>query len=58
MNRQEHSENSHEVELVGYRVPVIGGVAAALLLVLLFGTHVLRGERGPSRWRDRVWLSG
>ena len=37
--------------------PWIGGVAAVVLLVLLFGTHLFRGEPDASRWRDRVWLS-
>jgi Protein of unknown function with HXXEE motif len=37
--------------------PWIGGIAAVVLLVLLFGTQLLRGEPGSSRWRDRVWLS-
>jgi hypothetical protein len=37
--------------------PWIGGAAALVLLVLLFGTHLLRSELGSSRWRDRVWLS-
>jgi hypothetical protein len=37
--------------------PWIGGVAAVVLLILLFGTHLLRGEPSSSRWRDRVWLS-
>jgi Protein of unknown function with HXXEE motif len=37
--------------------PWIGGAAAAVLLVLLFGTHLFRSEPGSSRWRDRVWLS-
>ncbi len=37
--------------------PWIGGGAAVVLLVLLFGTHLFRSEPGSSRWRDRVWLS-
>lgn len=37
--------------------PWIGGVAAVVILALLFGTHLLRSEPGSSRWRDRVWLS-
>jgi hypothetical protein len=37
--------------------PWIGGVAAVVLLILLFGTHLFRSEPGSSRWRDRVWLS-
>jgi hypothetical protein len=37
--------------------PWIGGVAAVVLLALLFGTHLLRSEPGASRWHDRVWLS-
>jgi Protein of unknown function with HXXEE motif len=37
--------------------PWIGGVAAVVLLALLFGTHLFRSEPGSSRWRDRVWLS-
>jgi hypothetical protein len=37
--------------------PWIGGVGAAVLLVLLFGTDWLRGESTSSRWRDPVWLS-
>src|SRR5262249_2855182 len=28
-----------------------------VLLALLFGTQMLRGEPTSSRWRDRVWLS-
>ena len=37
--------------------PWIGGAAAVVLLVLLFGTRIFRGEPGSSRWRDPVWLS-
>lgn len=37
--------------------PWIGGVAAAVLLVLMFGTNRLRGDTISSRWRDPVWLS-
>ena len=37
--------------------PWIGGAAALVLLVLLFGTTLLRSDLGSSRWRDRVWLS-
>ena len=37
--------------------PWIGGGAAIVLLVLLFGTQLLQGESGSSRWHDRVWLS-
>jgi Protein of unknown function with HXXEE motif len=37
--------------------PWIGGAAAAVLLILLFGTHLFRSEPGSSRWHDRVWLS-
>lgn len=37
--------------------PWIGGVAAIVLLGLLFGTNLLRAESTSSRWRDPVWLS-
>jgi Protein of unknown function with HXXEE motif len=37
--------------------PWIGGAAAVVLLVLLFGTNLFRSEPDSSRWRDRVWLS-
>jgi hypothetical protein len=37
--------------------PWIGGAAAIVLLVLLFGTGLLRSEPTISRWRDRMWLS-
>src|SRR6188768_719423 len=37
--------------------PWIGGVAAIVLLALLFGTRLLCSEPGSSRWHDRVWLS-
>ena len=37
--------------------PWIGGGAAVVLLILLFGTHVLQSEPGTSKWYDRVWLS-
>lgn len=37
--------------------PWIGGVAAVVLLALLFGTHRFRSGLDSSRWRDRVWLS-
>lgn len=37
--------------------PWIGGAAAVVLLVLLFGTQLFRSEPASSRWRDRVWLS-
>ena len=37
--------------------PWIGAVAAGALLVLLFGTDLLRSEPTSSRWRDSVWLS-
>ncbi|MBT8339105.1 MAG: hypothetical protein HKP58_15880 [Desulfatitalea sp.] len=37
--------------------PWIGGAAALVLLVLLFGTDLLRSEKRTSRWRDRVWLA-
>ena len=37
--------------------PWVGGVAALVLLVLLFGTDLLLGEPGSSPWHDRVWLA-
>jgi hypothetical protein len=37
--------------------PWMGGGAAIVLLVLLFGTRVLQSGQGSSRWHDRVWLS-
>jgi hypothetical protein len=37
--------------------PWIGGVAAVVLLTLLFGTNLLRSDPMSSRWRDPVWLS-
>lgn len=37
--------------------PWIGGAAAAVLLVALFGTNRLRADPGRSRWRDHMWLS-
>ncbi|MDQ7981690.1 HXXEE domain-containing protein [Paraburkholderia sp. SARCC-3016] len=37
--------------------PWIGGLAALVLLVLLFGTDVLRSGSVASRWRDPVWMS-
>jgi hypothetical protein len=37
--------------------PWIGGVAAAVLLALLFGTNALRSQPSSSPWRDPVWLS-
>jgi hypothetical protein len=37
--------------------PWIGAAAALVLLVLLFGTGLLRSEPTVSRWRDRQWLS-
>jgi hypothetical protein len=37
--------------------PWIGLAAAVVLLALLFGTRILRGETGASRWHDRVWLA-
>jgi hypothetical protein len=37
--------------------PWIGGMAAVILLVMLFGTDLLRSEPRLSRWRDRTWLS-
>ena len=37
--------------------PWIGGGAAIVLLILLFGTRLLQSEPGSSRWYDRVWLS-
>ena len=37
--------------------PWIGGGAAVVLLILLFGTRLLQSEPGSSRWHDRVWLS-
>ena len=37
--------------------PWIGGGAAVVLLILLFGTRLLQSELGASRWYDRVWLS-
>lgn len=37
--------------------PWIGGAAALVLLVLLFGTRLLQSTSGLSRWHDRVWLS-
>jgi len=37
--------------------PWIGGAAAVVLLILLFGTRLLRSEPSLSRWHDRVWLS-
>lgn len=35
----------------------IGGAAAIMLLVLLFGTNRLQADLGKSRWRDYSWLS-
>jgi len=37
--------------------PWIGGGGAVVLLVLLFGTNVLRSDPTRSRWRDPAWLS-
>ncbi|MBX5204685.1 HXXEE domain-containing protein [Rhizobium sp. NZLR1] len=37
--------------------PWIGLFIAAILLVVLFGTDALRGERSVSRWRDPRWLA-
>ena len=37
--------------------PWIGSVAAAILLILLFGTDKLRSNMRLRRWRDPVWLS-
>jgi hypothetical protein len=37
--------------------PWIGGAAAIGLLVLLFGTGLLRSEPTVSRWHDRGWLA-
>jgi hypothetical protein len=37
--------------------PWIGLVGAVVLLVLMFGTDVLRSDTSVSRWRDLVWLS-
>jgi Protein of unknown function with HXXEE motif len=37
--------------------PWIGLVFAAVLLVLLFFTDVLRDRRDVSRWKDPVWIS-
>ncbi|HZS53291.1 MAG TPA: HXXEE domain-containing protein [Bryobacteraceae bacterium] len=37
--------------------PWIGSIAAAILLILLFGTQVLRSDLSLTRWRDPVWLS-
>lgn len=37
--------------------PWVGGVAAVVLIILLFGTNLLRADQGKSRWRDYTWLS-
>lgn len=37
--------------------PWIGAAAAAVFIVLLFGTNLFRGDPSASRWRDRIWLS-
>jgi hypothetical protein len=37
--------------------PWIGGAAALVILVLLFGTSLFRSQPALSRWRDPVWLS-
>ena len=37
--------------------PWIGGGAAIVLLILLFGPRLLQSEPASSRWHDRVWLS-
>ena len=37
--------------------PWIGAAAALVLLALMFGTDLLRGQPSSSRWRDFVWLS-
>jgi hypothetical protein len=37
--------------------PWIGGVAAVVLLALMFGTNLLRSDSISSRWRDPVWMS-
>jgi hypothetical protein len=46
-----------EVAALFHTFPWIGGAAAIVLLLLLFGTRVLQGRRAISRWHDRVWLS-
>jgi hypothetical protein len=37
--------------------PWVGVSVAVVLLVLLFGTDLLRSRQGTARWRDTVWLS-
>lgn len=37
--------------------PWIGGGAAIVLIILLFGTPLFQSEAGSSRWHDQVWLS-
>lgn len=37
--------------------PWIGLAGAVVMLVMLFGTDVLRGDPTLPRWHDRVWLS-
>lgn len=37
--------------------PWIGGAAAFMLLLLLFGSRLLQRDPGLARWHDLVWLS-
>jgi hypothetical protein len=37
--------------------PWVGGGAAIVLVILLFGTQYLQSQPGVSKWYDRVWLS-
>jgi len=37
--------------------PWLGLAGAIVLLLLLFGSNILRSDKAVSRWRDLTWLS-
>jgi hypothetical protein len=51
------SVNETTIDTAFRMFPWIGGAAAIVLLILLFGTRVLQSRPDASRWHDGVWLS-
>lgn len=49
--------NKATIDTAFQTFPWIGGAAAIVLLILLFGTRRLRSAPNGSRWHDPVWLS-
>lgn len=48
---------AHMLSWLNTAFPWIGLCGALVLLILLFGTHLLQGDKRVSRWGDLTWLS-